>query len=438
MNLRNKLVVYLLFTKGIFVIIFLLTAPFLLERINLYQTDLLLIDKREQIIESIMQNGSEALLSYQEIGNEGSFGIFQQEFFQLKKTDSDSLWNFIEITGRYVDDQWVDYRVLNYAFQINGQTYHLQIGTSLEQIFRTERNLIVITLILLTVFVIIAYVFNAITTRWITLPLEEITSKLKHCKSPDLYDHNPVKTSTSDFRFLDHTISEMMYKLEELFAKEREITANISNELLTPISVVQSKLENMINDKNISEAHVIKVSESLRTLNRLKVIVNSLLLIARVENNQFLKNDTFSIQDLLTEVTDEISPIAEEKGLKIISRYHSDYQLTNANRALMFTLLFNILNNAVKHSNQQIGGIVEVACGMESKAFFVTISDHGPGMPDELASEVFKRFRKKGIQDGHGLGLAIAKSIADFHNMEIHLKTHKGEGTTFRISWPVE
>jgi len=431
MRLRYKLAVYNLFTKGVFVAIFLLVIPWLLERVNVYQTDLELIDQREEIIEAISVFGAEELLYSMQQGHSLSFNFLQQEYISLVRADYDSLVNFIEISPQLVDEEIVDYRVLVYSFRVDGITYLLEIGKSLERIYQTEQNIRNITLVMLGLFVLIAFLTDTSMTRLLTKPLAGITLKLRNTKNPGQYDHNPVATTTSDFVYLDKTISDLMHQIEDLFAKEKEITSNISHELLTPVSVVQSRLENLIEEEGLSDRHIEKISDSLRTLHRLKGIINSLLLIARVENKQFLKTDEFWINELMEELLEELGPIAQEKGIKIVAKIENDHFLNAANRSLIFTLFFNILNNAVKFSEPENQGVVEVESQKINNDFIVKITDHGPGMTPEQAGEIFQRFRKRKSTNGHGLGLAIAKKIADFHNIDIRIETQVGKGSTF-------
>ncbi|HSV87448.1 MAG TPA: HAMP domain-containing sensor histidine kinase, partial [Bacteroidales bacterium] len=395
MKLRYKLALYNLFTKGIFVAIFLLLIPWLLERINLYQTDLELIDQREQIMDIVSVYGVDEILTRLESDTPSAFYIYKQQYVSLNRASTDNLWNFIEISTRMVDGEAIDYRVLVYSFRVNGKPYLLEIGISLERIYRTEQNIRIITLVMLALFVLIAFITDTSMTRLLTQPLTSITQKLKNTKSPAHFDHKPVQTTTTDFVYLDKTISDLMHQIEELFAKEKEITANISHELLTPVSVVQSRLENLIEEEGLSDGNIEKISDSLRTLHRLKGIINSLLLIARVENKQFLKQDAIWLNELMAEVIEEIDPIANEKGIEIIAMYESDHYLHEVNRSLIFTLFFNILNNAVKFSEIENKGPVEVRCQKSNNIFIVKITDHGPGMTSEQAAEIFQRFRKR-------------------------------------------
>src|SRR5690606_20904869 len=108
-----------------------------------------------------------------------------------------------------------------------------------------------------------------------------------------------------------------MQQINEAFEKEREFTANASHELMTPIGILQNKMENLIGDQQLDDTVVLKIIEMMKTLNRLKKISNSLLLISRIENEQFAKSDTLKPVDLINEVIEEITHRLEEKELSI-------------------------------------------------------------------------------------------------------------------------
>ena len=133
-----------------------------------------------------------------------------------------------------------------------------------------------------------------------------------------------------------------MNRIDNLFQQEKEITVNISHELMTPISVLRSKLENILLQQNLDEDISARIEESLRTLHRLKTLVNSLLLIARIENRQYIMEDSFSIKELLKEVTDEIEPIAVDKGIALNIDNKADLLYKNANRSLIFSMIYNV------------------------------------------------------------------------------------------------
>ncbi len=162
-----------------------------------------------------------------------------------------------------------------------------------------------------------------------------------------------------------------------------------------------------------------------------------MLLIARIESHQYLKDESFSLNELLIEITGEIKPVADDAGVDLISELSEDHIFNSANRSLIFSMLFNILNNAVK--NTPDGGNVRVTSTRLKDKHNLTISDTGKGLTEAQKQSLFERFRMKdpGSREGTGIGLAIAKSIADFHNIEVRVSSESGKWTAFSFLLPL-
>lgn len=435
-RLGTRLAIFNLLSKLIFSIIFIAFLPYLVERINIIQTDDELIKKREEVIKLISEAGIEPFINSESPNAFGSFNILKEEFISLEKTELDEDWNFIEITERLIDNETIEYRVLNYSFQVNGETYLLEIGKSLKSIEYSQRNIKRIILLFLISIILITIAADLIYTRRILFPLKIITGKLKKTSDPSAFDRSPVKTTTTDFNHLDQTITELMNKIDYLFMKEKEITANISHELLTPVSVLRSKLENLLQKPGIDNETETKIVESLRTLHRLKTLINSLLLVARIDSRQFMKEDSVKMKDLLNSIIEELNPISEDKGCIINCDYDNDFIFRNANRSLLFSMIYNVVNNAVK--NTPPAGSISIKGRTEDGKFLLEIADTGSGMSEEQLETLFSRFKSKNEpgKEGTGLGLAITKSIADFHNIRISVASDLGKGTTFFFFFP--
>jgi signal transduction histidine kinase len=429
-RLRTKLSLFNLLTKLVFTFLFLLVMPYLVKRINLIQTDNDLVQKREQVISLISQIGIEPFIASDSSNSFGSYNILRQEFISIERTASQNDINYIEETSRLVDNEQIAYRVLNYSLKIDGRSYLLSVGKSISSIEHTEKNIRLVMLLFLGFIIAITLITDLQYTRRLLRPLDKITNKLKGISDPSNYDREPVLTTTSDFVRLDKTLIDLMDNIDQLFKKEKEITVNISHELLTPVSVIRSKLENLLLQKDISPDVSEKIEESLKTLHRLQSLVNSLLLIARLESRQYLREDSVDINDLLNEIDEEINPIAEDAGIIVKKDYGPDCLLEKVNRTLLFSMFYNIINNAVK--NTPGGGIVTIKTFQEEKALKVEISDTGKGISPENMETLFSRFKTRGNEgSGTGIGLAIAKSIADFHEIKIKVETSPERGTTF-------
>ena len=435
-RLKTKLALFNLLSKLVFTALFLIFLPFIIERINLRQVDNDLIRKREQTIGLIEKIGIEPFISSDTSDAFGSYNILKEEFISLERTDMTEDINHIEVSNRIIEDEEITYRVLNYTFTGDGQKYLLETGKSLATIQNARKNITRIILVFLVFIILITLFTDLQYNRILLYPLKKITDKLKEISSPAKFDMTSVKTSTSDFASLDAALRDLMAEIDEAFQKEKEITVNISHELMTPISVLRSKLENILLQKETDAETANKIEDSLKTLQRLQSLVNSLLLIARIESHQYLREDSIPVQEMLEEIIGELYPVAEDKEVIIKTEPVYDLMLKEANRSLVFSMFYNVINNAVKNTGP--GGTITVTCKNENGKFKVIIADTGRGMDEEQLSSLFSRFRAKREYDenGTGIGLAIAKTIADFHNIEVSVTSSPGKGTTFSFIFP--
>ncbi len=435
-KLKIKLAFFNLLSKLVFTALFLIFLPYIIERINLRQVDNDLVQKREQVIDLIAGAGIDPFISADSSDVFGSFNILKEEFISLERIETDEDINHIEVAVRLIEDEEITYRVLNYSFLVDGQKYLLEVGKSLASIQYARRNITRVILIFLVLIILITLLTDLQYTHLLLRPLDRISRKLKGISRPELFDRTEVRTTTTDFHNLDNAIRELMENIDQLFRKEKEITVNISHELLTPVSVLRSKLENLLLSGNADAEMPEKIEESLKTLHRLQSLVNSLLMIARIESHQYLREDNFSVQDVLKEIIEEIRPIADDKEILMTEEYLRDFQFMQANRALIFSMIYNVVNNAVK--NTPAGGAVVIRSYFHQQKFNVTISDNGRGMTREQVVNLFSRFKSRVNpgEDGTGIGLAISKTIADFHGISVSVTSEPEKGTTFFFIFP--
>ncbi len=435
-RLRMKLALFNLLSKLVFTILFLMFLPYLIERISLLQVDNELIQKREQVITLISKVGIEPFITSDSGNVFGSYNILKEEFISLERIDLKEDANYIEVSQRLIEGENITYRVLNYSFKVDGNTYLLAVGKSLNSILHTQKNIKIVMLLFLVFIILITFLTDLQYTRLLLRPLDIITNKLKGISNPSIFDKTPVRTTTSDFHHLDDALTELMRHIDQLFQNEKEITVNISHELLTPISVLRSKLENLLIRRDIGSDISTKIEESLKTLHRLQSLVNSLLLIARIESRQYLREESFSVTEVLHEIITEIIPIAEDAGIIIKEEVEKDFLITRANRSLIFSMFYNIVNNAVKNTPSH--GEVLVKTTLHENNYIVTVTDTGKGMTEAQMSNLFSRFKTKvgNNIDSIGIGLAIAKSIADFHGIEILVNSVIMKSTSFSFRFP--
>ena len=286
--------------------------------------------------------------------------------------------------------------------------------------------------------ILLTILADQVYSNYILKPLDLIIkTKLIGHKFPNFGSYRKVKTSTSDFEYLDISIHKMIETIESTFQKEREFISNASHELMTPISILQSKIENMFAQEDIADELKTRLLEMQKILNRLKSITKTLLLISQIENEQFFKEDKISLKTLLQEVYDEISIRLQDKNISYEVSVPEEWTLVNVNKFLLFNLFFNLINNAIKYNREN--GEIKVIASHENNIFIVTIIDSGIGISAGELPYIFnrfKKFRQSLLQDSFGLGLPIVKSIAGFHQIKIEVESEKDKGSTFKLIFP--
>ena len=274
-------------------------------------------------------------------------------------------------------------------------------------------------------------------TKYLLSPLNIIVrTKLQNLRSPADFKFPRVKTSTSDFKHLDNSIHEMMERIEQAFQQEREFIANASHELLTPVSILQHKLENLNDHADTSPELQVKFYEMQKTISRLKNIIKTLLLISRIENEQFIKEESVSVKALLEEVLDEIAYRLEDKEIKLNLDLKDDFVCQPCNKSLLFNMFFNLVNNAIKYN--KIGGKLCINGQLLPDYYKLEFTDTGVGIEPERLPFIFFRFKKisRGTAESFGLGLPIVQTIANYHQIKIEVTSELNQGSTFRLLFP--
>jgi len=436
LRLRTKLTLFNTLSKLVIVTIFVLLLPVLIQNINKIYADNRLHKDEEKVLQTVKDQG---IKSYIQNGESyGSYTPIKDVYVSLDEDTLAENLDTIQNEPRKVEGDTILYRILSHNFAVKKKNYLLEIGISLDSINETSRPLQSIAFMILVGMIVLTVLADQIYSTYVLGPLGQIIkTKLIGNKFPNFGSYQKVKTSTSDFEYLDISIHKMIKTIENTFQKEREFISNASHELMTPISILQSKIENMFERDDIVDELKTRLLEMQKILNRLKNITKTLLLISQIENEQFLKEDKISLSLLLGEVYDEISIRLQDKNISYEAYIPEEWLLVNVNKFLLFNLFFNLINNAIKY-NHENGGIKVVAT-RENNVFIISIIDTGIGISAEELPYIFnrfKKFRQSMQQDSFGLGLPIVKSIAAFHQIKIEVISEKDKGSTFKLILP--
>lgn len=436
MKLQVKLTLYNTLTKIAIILFTGLFTMVAIEKISYEHIEDRLEQSKTRLFLKLSNTEIHSFLISQKIYTD--YNILNQEYVRIEPIafvpNPDKLIKYSTV-DRLVDNGHITYRILSTSFNFRNHSYQLEIGESIASIEDLKSIIKRFTLVVLFFALSLTLVSDLLFTKYLLSPFYKIIDrKLIKVNDPLNFDYEKVKTSTQDFNLLDDSISLLMKKIADLFLLEKQFIANVSHELLTPISIISTRLENLMLQETLTEDAENKLFASLKTLNRLKSIINSLLLISKVENNQFNKTDKVRIADVLNEITEELEDRLEAKHITYNNQINYQYTMVG-NRPLVHTLLYNIINNAIKY-NLKKGSII-ISDDIIGGKYIMRIIDTGLGMEPEQIEKAFNRFEKleSDEMESFGLGLAIVKSIATFHNISISIKSVKGEGTTFLLKF---
>ena len=437
MKLLTKLTLFITLSKLFIVVLFVLLLPSLVNYASFQYSNYYLNQQKEKVLAVISENG----INYYLQGDSAfaSYTMLKEEYISLLPAEDTHVSDTIETSQRIVGEDTLNYRILTHEIKDQNKKYILEIGKTTATISQYNKLLQRFTLFILIALIVFSIVIDLVYTRILLRPLSKIVqTKLLNRKFPFKEQLPAIKTSTIDFKLLDDSLISLMNKIHEAFDKEREFTSNASHELMTPISILQTNVENMMIEENISEEQQEKISSMMKTLNRLKKIVHSLLYISRIENEQFVKTDTVNIHELSSEIMEELSVRLETKSLHFVNQISLGIKVRKVNHDLFFQLLYNLINNAIRY-NRENGSILLSDRYIQGQPYVLQIRDTGIGIRQEELESIFNRFKSgKNKNEGYGLGLSIVKSITSFLGFEISVASEYGKWTIFSITIPSE
>jgi signal transduction histidine kinase len=461
MRLETKLGLFNGLSKLLLVLLGAMLIPPIVQRVAVSHTDQRLLEKKKELLHLIERDGLAAFLRAEHDESYADYNILKQEYIAITPmpaTPGQAVGPPTERIfeePRQVDKEIEDFRILSYvaplgklnaadaaatASSTQQRRYRLEIGSSLATVELLTDTLRRLALWVLVAGALITVFTDAAFAHYLLGPLRELISrKLRSIRQPGEFSFQRLNTDTTDFRRLDDSLSALMRQLQASFEKEREFMSNVSHELLTPTSILQSRFENMLQDPSLPEQHAQQIVESQRTLYRLRNTVRTLLLIANIENEQYLRDANVALTQTVRDVAEELEDRRQQREIELHIDMQPDHVVPRANATLLHTLLRNLLSNAIKY-NHEGGQIRVLGRPTPSGGYELRVEDEGPGIAAENLPLLFDRFRRfhatgPSAPEGYGLGLPIAKTIAAFHKATLRAESEIGKGTAFILDF---
>lgn len=306
------------------------------------------------------------------------------------------------------DEDMEPYRILNtYFYGKDNQLYQLEIRTSTVEEDELKYDLATALIILYLLIIVSIFLLNTFVFHRAFKPFYQILDKLERYQFGKIKTASPINSNVIEFTLLDTEIDKMIDRNEKIFQQQKLFIENASHELQTPLAISSNKLELLLEDEELAEHHLITISETKEALQRMIKLNKALLMLSRIENNQFEAMENVNFNVLIREICDQLSDLIEFKeiSLEIIE---PETFTVDFNTDLAKILISNLLRNAIHYNNSK-DGIIKI----EIHADFFTIANTGKSVPLQ-AENIFNRFHKENTAiSSNGLGLSIVKTIVE-------------------------
>ena len=438
MRLELKLAMISAISKiVIFLILFILVEQ-MIDTLARSHTDRDLLKMKDKTMSTVAKIGIKSYLDAEKDSAFASYNILKDEFISITlDPDGKAEPSKFSQEARIIEDEEFDYRILNCNFEANNQLYSLEIGKNMQMIYNLDRTLKNVSISIILIVLFITILFDLGIFKYLLHPLnQKIIPKLKTVTNPETFNYSEIASSTSDFVYLNTTINELMHKVNDILRNQKKFIGDVSHELFTPISVMQSKLDNLLVSEKLPAKTVKLILDQQKQLVRLQHIIKALLLISRIENDQYDKKDTFSMHELINEIISNIEERAHISDVSIKNNIPHSVMLNDVNKYLVYILLFNLVSNAIKYNRE--GGKVILSHYSKDSVSYIVVEDTGIGIEPENIPLIFNRFKRVEATegDGNGLGLSIVSSIAAFHDTKIDVTSEPGKGSVFTVGFP--
>ncbi|WP_295711509.1 HAMP domain-containing sensor histidine kinase [Mucilaginibacter sp.] len=309
--------------------------------------------------------------------------------------------------GRAVEDL-VKLKDTNYKVIITisraGQKYLIEI-------------IIIITLALLAGLLLVLFIINKYFLNSLWKPFQLTLKEIKQFNIADVNQFKGKASKVDEFAELNEAIREMSLRVTYDYLNLKQFTENASHEMMTPLAVVTTKLDTLIQDETLSVEQLAQITDIYSSINKSSRLNQSLLLLAKLENKLITDEVPISLEVVLPAKMLQFQELMQTKDLSFKSNLQPRQVL--ANKYLIDILLNNLFSNAIRHNNP--GGVISIELTEDQ----LCIKNTGAGHPlDEHL--IFERFQKGKESQGTGLGLMLVKNICQHYGCTISYQYESG------------
>lgn len=321
------------------------------------------------------------------------------------------------------------------TFELRGG-FRLLVGRDLGDQLRFSNLLANALRLWLVVVVVMAAITWLFVSRRVMKRIDEISATSRTIMQGELSGRLPVAGNDDEFDRLAINLNTMLDRIELLMQSMKDVTDNIAHDLKTPLTRLQTRIENALREAKGEEGYRSALEATLEESDQLLRIFNALLRIARVESMApGSVMEATDLNKLVAEVAELYEPLVEDEGGKLETDLPEGLK-ADCNRDLISQVLVNLIENALKYGRPQTGDFrIRLGGREEDGRIVLSVSDNGPGIPEkdqDRVKERFVRLEESRSEPGTGLGLSLVKAVARLHGGDLRFM-NEDPGLSARI-----
>ena len=266
-------------------------------------------------------------------------------------------------------------------------------------------------------------------------PLHSFASQVERVQMNNLADMRIDEDALPEFKQLSQSFNQMLERLNDAFAAQRQFTGNAAHELRTPLALLQAQLELFSAEHPDMQPEAAEFLSLLREqTERLTRLTKTLLEMSNLR--QVARNERIQLAPMIEEIFTDLAPLSDKLGVTLTAE--GDGIMTGSD-ALIYRLIFNLTENAVKYNRP--GGSVRISVTQEPEKLLIRVSDTGYGIPEEYRRSIFQPFfrvdkSRSREYGGVGLGLSLVWEITNLHGGSVWVEKSSDKGTTIAVELP--
>ncbi len=327
-------------------------------------------------------------------------------YYSEKATDPDS--NEME---------WM--RKLAFDIKVADKNYRATITKSQVETEDLLQLVIIVGAGMIALILLAGYVINRMVIKRLWKPFYKTVEEVEQYQLAKQQALQLPVSGVSEFDLLNHRLISMTDRAQQDYQVVKEFSANAAHEMQTPLAVIRTHIEALMQDENVLQHHDKSIQTIGQSVNRLTRLNHDLLLLARIENGQFPLQEKIDLDKIILQKTDELAELLASKRITLQMQLTPVYISCNAHLAEV--IVNNLLNNAIRYNKD--GGIIKI----ELTSHQLTISNTSllPALEKEKVSQRFYRHPDTKA-DGNGLGLSIVKQVCAVTGYTLQYDYHQG------------